>query len=106
MNFNEYQVGARATAIYPQDKALEYCTLGLVGEAGEVAEKVKKYIRDDTPFAQLREDLKKEISDVLWYCANLAHEVDLNLDDIAQYNLDKLQSRKERGVLQGSGDDR
>lgn len=85
-----------------------YVVLGLVGEAGEIANKAKKVIRDGagkiTP--EFREDIKDEISDVYWYQANLASELNLKVDDILQHNLDKLFDRKARGVLGGSGDKR
>lgn len=105
MDFNEYQNKAWETAKYPNaGQNHVYPTLGLNGEAGEIAEKVKKNMRDGTPLD--RESMKKEIGDVLWYCAALARELDIPLNDVAQTNIDKLTSRKERGVLGGSGDDR
>lgn len=99
---NTYQLEAKKTAIFPPDKALEYLSLGLVGEAGEVANKVKKIIRDK----KIDADISGEIGDVLWYCAMLADYLDVNLGKIMENNLDKLRSRKERGVLGGSGDRR
>ena len=99
---NTYQEEAKKTAIFPANKALEYLSLGLVGEAGEVANKVKKIIRDK----KIDGDLSGEIGDVLWYCAMLADYLDVNLGKIMENNLDKLRSRKERGVLGGSGDKR
>jgi NTP pyrophosphatase (non-canonical NTP hydrolase) len=109
MTFADYQRGSRATAVYPEaGDNLLYPTLGLCGEAGEVAEKVKKMIRDDggelTP--QRREALAGELGDVLWYVAQLATEAGLELGEVAEGNLAKLRSRQERAVLQGSGDDR
>ena len=108
MDLNTYQQRARATAVYPFDKALEYCALGLCGEAGEVAEKVKKIIRDDQGVITdvKRDQLAKEVGDVMWYISQLAAEIDYSLEDIAQLNLEKLSSRSERGLLQGSGDNR
>ncbi len=109
MSFNKYQSLARDTAIYPNlGDNFTYPALGLCGEAGEVAEKCKKIIRDQGGKwdNKNREDLKLEISDVLWYCANLASEFNLTLEEIAQANIDKLQSRKDRGTLRGSGDNR
>ena len=104
---NEYQLKAKETAIFPKDKALEYLTLGLVGEAGEIANKVKKIIRDKKIQSDWKpSDLAGEIGDVLWYCAMLADYLDANLGKIMDINLDKLRSRKERGVLGGSGDNR
>ena len=109
MLLSDYQQRSRATAIYPgAGDNLLYPTLGLCGEAGEVAEKVKKMVRDDagvlTP--ERRAALAKELGDVLWYVAQVATEADLDLDVIAAANLEKLLSRQERGVLQGSGDER
>jgi NTP pyrophosphatase (non-canonical NTP hydrolase) len=109
MTFADYQRGSRATAVYPDaGDNLLYPTLGLCGEAGEVAEKVKKMIRDDggelTP--ERREALAGELGDVLWYVAQLATEAGLELGEVAEGNLVKLRSRQERAVLQGSGDER
>jgi len=109
MTFADYQQRSRATAVYPgAGDNLLYPTLGLCGEAGEVAEKVKKMVRDDdgvlTP--ERREALAKELGDVLWYVAQVATEAELDLSVIATANLDKLLSRQSRGVLQGSGDER
>jgi NTP pyrophosphatase (non-canonical NTP hydrolase) len=104
----DYQRLSRRTAEYPREAWLSYPALGLAGEAGEVAEHAKKAIRDDggTVSEQRREALSKELGDVLWYVAQLASELDLDLEEIAQGNLDKLLSRQRRGVLSGSGDDR
>ena len=98
----EYQAKAKETAIFPEDKALEYLSLGLVGEAGEIANKVTKVIRDNKP----NDDLAGEIGDVLWYCAMLANELNVNLGKIMEDNLYKLNDRKTRGTLAGSGDNR
>ena len=109
MQANQYQTGALQTAIYPnQGSNFLYPTLGLVGEAGEVAEKVKKIIRDGdgTLTDPDRDKIAKELSDVCWYVAVLAYELDYTLEEIMQMNLDKLASRQERGVLSGSGDNR
>lgn len=106
MNFTEYQIKARATAIYPGQ--IYYPTLGLCGESGEVAEKIKKVMRDDNGniSPEKRQELKKELGDVLWYLAMLAHDIGLDLQDIAEANIAKLQKRKDTGTLQGSGDNR
>ncbi len=109
MELSDYQERSRATAVYPGAGAnLLYPTLGLCGEAGEVAEKIKKMVRDDAGVlsAERRDALAKELGDVLWYVAQLATEAGLDLDAIAAANLDKLLSRRDRDVLQGSGDDR
>jgi len=109
MNFTVYQKRARKTAIYPNlGNNFIYPTLGLTGEAGEVAEKIKKVLRDKNGLIDknTRQELKKELGDVLWYLANLATEVGLSLEEIARTNLKKLASRKKRGKLHGSGDNR
>ncbi len=109
MELSDYQERSRATAVYPGAGAnLLYPTLGLCGEAGEVAEKVKKMLRDDGGVLspERRAALAKELGDVLWYVAQLATEAGLDLDAVAAGNLDKLMSRRERDVLRGSGDDR
>jgi NTP pyrophosphatase (non-canonical NTP hydrolase) len=108
MELSEYQRLSRRTAEYPREAWLVYPALGLAGEAGEVAEHVKKSIRDDggEVLGPRREAMAKELGDVLWYLAQLATELGLDLDEIAQANLEKLLSRQQRGVLAGSGDDR
>jgi NTP pyrophosphatase (non-canonical NTP hydrolase) len=104
----DYQRLSRSTAQYPRSSWLAYPALGLAGEAGEVAEHAKKAIRDDAGAIseERRAAMAAELGDVLWYTAQLASELGLGLDEIAQANLDKLASRKRRGVLSGSGDDR
>jgi len=108
MELAEYQHLSRRTAEYPRQAWLSYPALGLAGEAGEVAEHAKKAIRDDDGkiTEERRSAMAKELGDVLWYVAQLASELDLDLDQVAQENLEKLLSRQRRGVLSGSGDDR
>jgi NTP pyrophosphatase (non-canonical NTP hydrolase) len=108
MDLSEYQRQSRRTAEYPREAWLAYPALGLAGEAGEVAEHAKKAIRDDAGKVsdERRAAMSKELGDVLWYVAQLATELGLDLDDIAGQNLEKLLSRQARGVLSGSGDDR
>ena len=106
MNFSEYQKRANATAIYDSKFSILYPTLGLAGEAGEVAEKVKKIIRDNKSIIDERQDVAKELGDVLWYIAAVARDIGYSLEVIAEMNIEKLESRKERGVLQGNGDNR
>ena len=103
-----YQKVALTTAIYPREQAIIYPTLGLTGEAGEVANKVKKIIRDgsDSKDEKLVSEIKAEIGDCLWYIAVLASDFDIKLSDIASANLEKLEKRKEKGTIHGSGDDR
>ena len=109
MDFDNYQIEARKTAIYPnKDENFIYPTLGLVGESGEVAEKVKKVLRDKNGNFDDESKLaiKKELGDVLWYLSNLCDELDFSLGDIAKENLMKLNLRLSRGKISGSGDDR
>lgn len=109
MDLNNYQTNALKTAIYPNMGAnFPYPALGLVGEAGEVADKLKKVIRDHEGVLTdtVRDAVAKELGDVMWYLAVLAYELDYDLNTIAQNNLDKLASRQDRGVLSGSGDNR
>ncbi len=109
MTFDEYQKLSGETAIYPnRGKNFIYPTLGLAGESGEVAEKVKKVIRDNNGVMDetRRLEVEKELGDVLWYVAQIASELELSLDAIAAGNIKKLFARKERNVLSGSGDNR
>ena len=103
MTFNEYQEKAAKTAIYSSKDQTVYPALGLVSEAGEVAGKVKKWMRDG---AFDRAHMAMELGDVLWYIAALCRDLNVDMDDVAEMNLDKLYDRKERGVLKGSGDNR
>ena len=103
MDFREYQRKAVTFAIYPATHKVLYPTLGLCGEAGEVAEKVKKQVRDGV---FNRHEVAKELGDVLWYLANICNDIGYNLDEIADLNISKLSSRKGRHVIQGSGDNR
>lgn len=109
MDFKDYQEKSRKTALYPDlDNNFIYPTLGLSGEAGEVSEKIKKVMRDDGGVVseEKRAEIKKELGDVLWYVSQIATELQLSLDDIANANIEKLYSRLDRGVIQGSGDNR
>ena len=109
MELNVYQDAARSTARYPDAGSNPiYPTLGLCGEAGEVADKVKKVMRDrDGVFdPETRDALKLELGDVLWYVAQLSRELGYDLEEVATANLNKLSSRAARGCLGGSGDDR
>lgn len=129
LDFSEYQQRARKTAVYPTfyiytgDESIPpmhrdpllyiavpwtYPTLGLAGESGEVAEKVKKIARDDEGelTEEKREDLIKELGDILWYIANVSHEIGIDMNDVAGINIAKLEDRQKRNVLKGSGDNR
>ena len=102
MNFDEYQKFARSTAIYPDECKVVYPALGLCGEAGEVAEKVKKNIRDGKSL----DGVGLELGDVLWYISALADDLGVSLEDVVKANVNKLYSRKARNKLQGDGDNR
>jgi len=109
MTFQEYQELVKTTAIYPNiGNNYVYPTLGLAGEAGEVAEKIKKVIRDNNGMvdSEKKEEIAKELGDVLWYLAQLSTELKLDFDYIAEKNLEKLKSRQERNRLHGNGDNR
>ena len=108
MELNEYQNKALKTAVYPESMKINYPTLGLCGESGEVADKVKKVYRDGHGIfsPEKTAEIAKEIGDVLWYVAVLSHDIGYELSDIAQMNIDKLASRKERNKINGSGDNR
>jgi len=109
MTFEEYQKKSRKTAKYPDAGSnFIYPTLGLSGEAGEVAEKIKKVIRDDggEVLPLKKKEIEKELGDVLWYTSQLATELGLSLEEIAEKNIEKLYSRMDRGKLHGSGDNR
>ena len=115
LTFDDYQTLALKTAFYPDE--LLYPVLGLVGEAGEVAEKVKKYYRDnqyevmcedavaEIP-AETRMEIAKELGDVMWYLAAVASDIGYSLEEVAEMNLNKLADRKRRNHLTGSGDNR
>jgi NTP pyrophosphatase (non-canonical NTP hydrolase) len=115
LDLNTYQQRTGETAIYPGSQylsneatGLTYVSLGLAGEAGEIANKVKKILRDDA--GEVTEEKRRliagELGDVLWYVAQVATQLDIDLEEIAQDNLDKLAGRKANGTLQGSGDNR
>ena len=108
-NFIEYQKACLGTAKYPNlGNNYTYPTLGLCGEAGEVAEKIKKVIRDEDGIIspEKKEELIKELGDVMWYVAMMCHELGIHMVNVANFNIQKLESRKKRGKLQGSGDNR
>ena len=108
MTLNEYQQKALETAFYPNEYKVIYPALGLTGEAGEVADKVKKIIRDNNGEMSKEKavELAKELGDVLWYIATLAHDIGFTLEEIGQMNYEKLHSRQQRGMLGRSGDNR
>jgi len=109
MNLNEYQMRSRETALYPDvGRNLIYPTLGLTGEAGEVADKVKKVLRDKEGVFDddAKESIMLELGDVLWYISQLSSELGFQLDQVAKVNLEKLSSRSKRGCISGDGDNR
>ena len=107
--FNHYHSFVNSMKMYPPSQAVIYPTLGLTGEAGEIAEKVKKWIRDEdgeTISEERRNAILLELGDPLWYITALAGDLGYTLQDVVDANVNKLTSRKERGTLQGSGDNR
>ncbi|MBU3999997.1 nucleoside triphosphate pyrophosphohydrolase family protein [Patescibacteria group bacterium] len=109
MTFDEYQKQSRKTAKYPNiGNNFIYPTLGLSGESGEVAEKIKKVLRDKNGIIDeaTRAEITKELGDVLWYLSQIASELDLPLENVASENIKKLFSRLDRGKLGGNGDNR
>ena len=106
MNIQQYLQSTRNTAIYPEDTFLEYLTLGLASEAGEVSGVVKKYIRQDFDLDMAQEKLRKELGDVIWYWTRLCDELGLDPQQVMEDNINKLQNRKVNNTLKGDGDDR
>ncbi len=109
MDLNEYQKKALVTAVYKKEHKIIYPALGLGNEAGEVQGKIKKWLRGDDGENGVMSDerkaaLKGELGDVLWYLAVLANDLGLTMSEIAEHNIEKVQSRKERGTLKGEGD--
>ena len=106
--FDEYDAFAENTACYPKEQGLPYCSLGLAGEVGEYCEGVKRITRGDYKLDDygIRLKLARELGDVLWYLSRCSSEIGYDLKTIATINRDKLQSRKNRGVIKGSGDER
>ena len=106
MEFNEYQKLARLTAVYPEEHKVVYPALGLCGEAGEVADKIKKTIRGDSSLDEVTGNIADELGDVLWYLAILADDLEVDLEDVAKWNVDKLQRRMKSNKIKGDGDNR
>ncbi len=106
LDLKEYQEKASETAIYPKslDGGIYYAAIGLAGEVGELLNKIKKIARDKAEVDV--EGIKGELGDVLWYCSQIAKELNIDMNDVAEYNLNKLKDRKARGVISGNGDNR
>lgn len=104
VDFNTYQKQAHETAVYPPDMGMAYCVTGLCAECGEVADKVAKYYRGDGDLNE--EGLKKELGDVLWFISELSTHLRIDLQDVAEMNLQKLADRQQRNTLKGEGDER
>ena len=104
--FKEYQTEARKTAWYDPALKITYTTMGLVGEAGELANKVKKILRGDTNRQELIDGIRGEMGDVLWYLSALADDIGVDLSEIADENIQKLRSRQQRDKIKGGGDNR
>ena len=108
MNLHDYTRATNETAIYPEAGTgarieLYYLALGLTSEAGEVAGKVKKLIRDDT---YDQDALAQELGDIFWYLVRLCSAIGVTPEEVLQKNIDKLMTRKRKGTIQGSGDER
>jgi len=103
VDFKSYQDMASETAVYKTEHSVIYPALGLAAEAGEVANKVKKILRDGN---FNREAIADEVGDCLWYIAALCRDLNVDMKELAKNNLRKLHDRKARGVIQGSGDKR
>ncbi len=110
MELNDYQKKAKETAIYPEKYKVIYPALGLGSEAGEVAGTVSKLLRGDDGGENMTDkrklELKAELGDVLWFLAVLSSDLGFSLDEVALGNIEKIQSRKDRGVIRGDGDNR
>lgn len=108
MELNEYQAEALSTAIYPNDNNISYLALAICGEAGELADKVKKVLRDKNGQFYIADlsAIALELGDILWYAANLSKVLGYDLSDIAQMNIEKINGRVERGTIHGTGDNR
>lgn len=104
LTFNDYQIAAKATAVYPDQHSIVYPALGLSGEAGEVSEKIKKWLRGDRELD--RDGLRKELGDVLWYLSALSTDLGFTLEEVAQANVNKLLDRQSKGTIKGDGDNR
>ena len=108
MEVKEYQDKALSSAIYKKEHSIIYPTLGISGESGEIAEKIKKVLRDkDSVFSdETKLEIAKEIGDVLWYCNALSRDLGFTLEQVMQMNIDKLESRVQRNLISGNGDNR
>ena len=109
MEFKEFQEKARELAVYPAQQSIDglvYTVLALSGEIGELANKLKKVLRGDYTVYETLPEMLAEMGDILWYLAATADELEVSLDDIASWNLEKLQERKEQRKILGSGDRR
>ena len=110
MDMNEYQLKAASTAVYPKENGLLYTALGLCGESGEYAEKLKKVFRMKGEVLMIDSEVKHalagELGDILWYLAQASFELGFTLEQVAQWNLSKLAHRKQQGTLKDAGDNR
>ncbi len=104
MEINEYQKFTKTTAIYPTHQALNYLTLGLASEAGEVSGVIKKWVRGDHTSQAMQDKMKNELGDVCWYIARLADELGIPLSEILEANKDKLIARQNANTLRGDGE--
>lgn len=104
--FNEYQEFVKSMKLYPEQYSIIYPALGIAGEAGEVNEKIKKWLRGDNDGFLDKKEVAKELGDLSWYISSMADDLGFTLQEIIDMNVEKLTSRKERGVRQGNGDNR
>jgi NTP pyrophosphatase (non-canonical NTP hydrolase) len=104
LSFSDYNAFVKSMKVFPEKYAIVYPALGMIGEAGEVSEKVKKWLRGDRELD--KPELVKELGDVLWYITALADDLGYTLEDVVNMNVEKLSSRRDRGVVKGSGDNR
>lgn len=102
--FKEYDQFVKSMKVYPEKHAIIYPALGLAGEAGEIAEKIKKWLRGDKELD--KDSILSELGDPLWYITSLADDLGYTLQEVVERNIEKLNSRQDRGVLKGSGDHR
>jgi len=106
MDLKTYQEFTPTTALYPKKFEESYLSTGLAAEAGEVSDLFAKYFRGDYTSQPMIPKLEKELGDIFWFISQICNCYGLDMEEILDLNVDKLTSRKDRGVIQGSGDDR
>lgn len=106
MNNKIYQKLTNTTNTYPIGKMIDCLAHGLSSEAGEVSGVLKKHYRGDFDFTEVKDKIKKELGDVLWYASELCNHLGFTIDEVMELNIEKLRDRYNRGAIKGSGDDR